>query len=54
MCIRDSYEAMLQFGIELSWAEIRKPMGAFKPTHLRMLMSLPEFNSCLLYTSRCV
>lgn len=38
------YEALLQFGIELSWASIRKPMGNFKPTHLRMLMNLPEFN----------
>lgn len=38
------YEAILQFGIELSWASIRKPMGNFKPTHLRMLMQLPEFN----------
>jgi phosphonoacetaldehyde hydrolase len=38
------YEAMLKFGIELSWASIRKPMGNFKPTHLRMLMQLPEFN----------
>ena len=38
------YEALLQFGIELSWASIRKPMGNFKPTHLRMLMELPEFN----------
>lgn len=37
------YEALLQFGIELSWASIRKPMGNFKPTHLRMLMQLPEF-----------
>lgn len=38
------YEALLQFGIELNWASIRKPMGNFKPTHLRMLMQLPEFN----------
>ncbi len=38
------YEALLKFGIELSWASIRKPMGNFKPTHLRMLMQLPEFN----------
>lgn len=38
------YEAIRQFGIELEWAEIRKPMGMFKPTHLRMLMNLPEFN----------
>ena len=38
------YEAMAQFGVELEWAEIRKPMGNFKPTHLRMMMNLPEFN----------
>jgi len=38
------YEAIRKFGIELSWASIRKPMGNFKPTHLRMLMQLPEFN----------
>ncbi|SFP87830.1 phosphonoacetaldehyde hydrolase [Oscillibacter sp. PC13] len=37
------YEAIRQFGIELDWASIRKPMGMFKPTHLRMLMNLPEF-----------
>lgn len=37
------YEALKQFGIELSWASIRKPMGNFKPTHLHMLMELPEF-----------
>jgi phosphonoacetaldehyde hydrolase len=37
------YEALKQYGIELSWASIRKPMGNFKPTHLRMLMALPEF-----------
>ena len=37
------YEALKQFGIELTWASIRKPMGNFKPTHLRMLMALPEF-----------
>jgi len=37
------YEACLQYGIELTWASIRKPMGNFKPTHLRMLMALPEF-----------
>ena len=37
------YEALRQYGIELPWDSIRKPMGAFKPTHLRMLMALPEF-----------
>lgn len=39
------YEVLLQFGVELSWASIRKPMGNFKPTHLRMLMELPEFKA---------
>ena len=37
------YEVLLDFGVELSWEEIRKPMGEYKPTHLRMLMELPEF-----------
>lgn len=36
------YEALLQYGIDLDWATIRKPMGNFKPTHLRMLMNSPE------------
>ena len=36
------YEALRQFGIECDWATIRKPMGNFKPTHLRMLLELPE------------
>lgn len=39
------YEALQQFGIECDWATIRKPMGAFKPTHLRMLLSSPEISS---------
>lgn len=39
------YEALLQFGIECDWATIRKPMGNFKPTHLRMLLDLPEISS---------
>ncbi len=39
------YEMLQQFGIEMSWASIRKPMGNFKPTHLKMLMDLPEFKS---------
>lgn len=39
------YEALQQFGIECDWAEIRKPMGAFKPTHLRMLLNLPEISA---------
>jgi phosphonoacetaldehyde hydrolase len=37
------YEAMLRHGVDLNWSSIRKPMGNFKPTHLRMLMELPEF-----------
>ena len=36
------YEALLQFGMDCDWATIRKPMGNFKPTHLRMLLSDPE------------
>lgn len=36
------YEALKEFGIECEWSSIRKPMGNFKPTHLRILMSLPE------------
>lgn len=36
------YEALLEYGIDLDWATIRKPMGNFKPTHLRMLMNSPE------------
>lgn len=36
------YEALKEHGIELDWATIRKPMGNFKPTHLRMLLNLPE------------
>ena len=39
------YEALKAFGIECDWAAIRKPMGAFKPTHLRMLLNLPEVSS---------
>lgn len=39
------YEALRQFGIECDWATIRKPMGNFKPTHLRMLLDLPEISS---------
>lgn len=39
------YEALQQFGIECDWATIRKPMGNFKPTHLRMLLDLPEISS---------
>ncbi|MCT4605975.1 MAG: HAD hydrolase-like protein [Marinisporobacter sp.] len=36
------YEAFEKFGITLSWESIRKPMGHYKPTHLRMLLALPE------------
>jgi phosphonoacetaldehyde hydrolase len=36
------YEALKQFDLECDWATIRKPMGNFKPTHLRMLLSDPE------------
>lgn len=38
------YEALREFDIECDWATIRKPMGNFKPTHLRMLLSLPEIS----------
>jgi len=39
------YEALRSFGIECDWATIRKPMGNFKPTHLRMLLNQPEVSS---------
>ncbi|NLT47844.1 MAG: hypothetical protein GXX92_05460, partial [Clostridiales bacterium] len=39
------YEALREFGIECDWATIRKPMGNFKPTHLRMLLNLPEVSA---------
>ncbi|MBQ9562608.1 MAG: HAD hydrolase-like protein [Lachnospiraceae bacterium] len=39
------YEALRSFGIECDWATIRKPMGAFKPTHLRMLMNDPDVSA---------
>lgn len=39
------YEALKEFGVECEWASIRKPMGNFKPTHLRILMNLPEVSS---------
>lgn len=38
------YEALQAFDIECDWASIRKPMGNFKPTHLRMLLNLPEIS----------
>ena len=36
------YEMLKNHNIIVDWATIRKPMGAFKPTHLRMLLDLPE------------
>jgi len=36
------YEALRTFNLECDWATIRKPMGNFKPTHLRMLLNQPE------------
>jgi phosphonoacetaldehyde hydrolase len=36
------YEALKAFDLDCDWATIRKPMGNFKPTHLRMLLSDPE------------
>lgn len=39
------YEALRQFDIECDWATIRKPMGAFKPTHLRMLLNDPYISN---------
>lgn len=39
------YEALLHYGIEVDWPTIRKPMGNFKPTHLRMLLDLPEVSA---------
>lgn len=38
------YEALRVFDIDCDWATIRKPMGNFKPTHLRMLLNLPEIS----------
>lgn len=38
------YEALLAFNIKCDWATIRKPMGIFKPAHLRVLLSLPEIS----------
>jgi phosphonoacetaldehyde hydrolase len=39
------YEALSAHGIECDWATIRKPMGSYKPTHLRMLLSMPEVSA---------
>ena len=36
------YETLKKFNIVVDWGTIRKPMGNFKPTHLRMLLDLPE------------
>jgi phosphonoacetaldehyde hydrolase len=36
------YEVLRRHNIVVDWATIRKPMGNFKPTHLRMLLELPE------------
>lgn len=36
------YETLKNHNIIVDWATIRKPMGNFKPTHLRMLLELPE------------
>lgn len=36
------YEVLRNHNIIVDWATIRKPMGNFKPTHLRMLLELPE------------
>lgn len=36
------YEALREFGVECDWATIRKPMGMFKPTHLRLLLNDPD------------
>lgn len=39
------YEALLEHNIEVDWSVIRKPMGNFKPTHLRMMLNLPEVSA---------
>ena len=36
------YEVLKSFGIECNWETIRKPMGVYKPTHLRMLLNDPN------------
>ena len=36
------YETLKNHNIIVGWDSIRKPMGNFKPTHLRMLLNLPE------------
>ncbi|MEE3362362.1 MAG: HAD family hydrolase [Anaerovoracaceae bacterium] len=39
------YELFREEGIECSWELIRKPMGTYKPTHLKMLLDEPEISS---------
>jgi phosphonoacetaldehyde hydrolase len=36
------YNTLKNHNIIVDWAVIRKPMGNFKPTHLRLLLELPE------------
>lgn len=36
------YELFRNHGIALDWETIRKPMGTYKPTHLRMLLENPD------------
>lgn len=36
------YEVLRNHNIIVDWASVRKPMGNFKPVHLRMLLQLPE------------
>ena len=36
------YEVFKKHNIIIDWKTIRKPMGTFKPVHLRMLLDLPE------------
>lgn len=36
------YEVLRNHNIIVDWSSVRKPMGNFKPVHLRMLLQLPE------------
>lgn len=36
------YETLKAYGIECSWETIRKPMGVYKPDHLRILLNDPQ------------
>jgi len=36
------YETLMKFGIECDWETIRKPMGIYKPEHLRLLLNEPS------------